>query len=183
MPKRGHKSEEQQEVLKKAREAAAETRRLRNAAADAAAPVANPPPASTTVTGSSSPTVAPSAVAPSDNVTVTVMLEAMALGGNDAQAPVANPPAAAPVVSGTAAAPATGTASSSTDAPSAVAPADVTVSLPVADDDDEPRECPGVSRASVVAGEGGGQIYARDVVSAPPNQIGGCLPSPMRAGM
>ena len=60
--------------------------------------------------------------------------------------------------------------SSSTDAPSAVAPADVTVSLPVADDDDEPRECPGVSRASVVAGEGGGQIYARDVVSAPPNQ-------------
>ena len=32
-------------------------------------------------------------------------------------------------------------------------------SLPVADhDDDEPRDCPGVSRANVVAGEGGGQI-------------------------
>jgi hypothetical protein len=26
-------------------------------------------------------------------------------------------------------------------------------------------------------------FYARDVVSAPPNQIGGCLPSPIRAGM
>ena len=167
MPKRSRLDEAQLAAATRASEAAAEKRRLRNAAADAAA-VANPPPASTTVTGSSSSTVAPSAVAPSDNVTVMVTFEAMALGGNAGQAPVANPPAAAPVVSGTAAAPAT--ASSSTDAPSAVAPAGVTVSLPVADDDDEPRECPGVSRASVVAGEGGGQIYARDVVSAPPNQ-------------
>ena len=106
--------------------------------------------------------------------------EVMALGGNAAQASVVNPPAAAPVDSGTAAAPAT--ASSSTVAPSAVAPA-AAGSLPLADDDDEPRDCPGVSRANVVAGENGGQIYARDVVSAPPNQIGGCLPSPIRAGM
>ena len=171
MPKRSRLDESQLAAAKRASDAAAEKRRLTNAAADAA-PVANPPPASTTASSS--------AVAPSDNVTMLGTMavddpaasssEAMATGGNDAPAPVANPPAAAPVASGTAAAPFTG-GSSSTDAPSAVAPADVTVSLPVADDDDEPRECPGVSRAKVVAGEGGGQIYARDVVSAPPNQI------------
>ena len=182
MPKRSGPSDAQKAAVKRGREAAAETLRLRNAAAGAA-PVANPPPASTTASSS--------AVAPSDNVTMLGTMavddpaasssEAMETGGNDAPAPVANPPAAAPVASGTAAAPFTG-GSSSTDAPSAVAPAGVTVSLPVADDDDEPRECPGVSRASVVAGEKGGQIYARDVVSAPPNQLGGALTAPSRAG-
>ena len=65
MPKRTHQTESQQAAAKRMREAAAEARRLRNTAADAA-PVANPPAAS--FTGSSSPTVAPSAIAPADDL-------------------------------------------------------------------------------------------------------------------
>ena len=65
MPKRTHQTEAQQAAAKRMREAAAEARRLRNAAADAA-PVANPPAAS--FTGSSSCTVAPSAIAPADDL-------------------------------------------------------------------------------------------------------------------
>ena len=65
MPKRTQQSESQLAAAKRARDATAEARRLRNAATDAA-PVANPPPASTT--GSSSSTVAPSAVAPADDL-------------------------------------------------------------------------------------------------------------------
>ena len=65
MPKRTQQTESQQAAAKRMREAAAEARRLRNAAADAA-PVVNPPAAS--FTGSSSSTVAPSAIAPADDL-------------------------------------------------------------------------------------------------------------------
>ena len=65
MPKRTQLSESQLAAAKRASEAAAEKRRLRNAAANAA-PVVNPPAAS--FTGSSSSTVARSAIAPADDL-------------------------------------------------------------------------------------------------------------------
>jgi hypothetical protein len=45
----------------------------------------------------------------------------------------------------------------------------------------ETRECPGVSRAKVVQGDGG-EILASDVVAPPPNQFCGALTGPERAG-